>query len=145
MFAKAHPVQVNSFFSLNLAYNTLLIVQLCVHIGWNFERQPGVTKQQRIMRTLFEIGASLFCGMCVLKLGAVSLFVFASNTMLRVYLFRMQLFSVLLATFNGLVIFPLILATFGPKRVTQRHTRLNFLFRTNNVARSGSSRWKSNG
>jgi hypothetical protein len=70
------------------------------------------------MRTLFEIGASMLCGMVVVKLVAVSFFVFATNVMLRVYLFRVQVFSVLLATFNGLVMFPIVLAKFGPKRVS---------------------------
>jgi Niemann-Pick C1 protein len=114
IFKLKNPVEMNTIYVVNLVVCVGFTVQFCIHVAMNFERQKGLTKRERSMRTMFDIGSTVVKGMVAPKVIGIFVFLFSPNTVVRIYFFRMYLCMILIGQFNGLCTFPLILSKIGP-------------------------------
>jgi len=100
-------------FVVNLVTSLGFGVEFCNHIGMNFMRQSG-TRNERAMKALNEMGASVLVGIASTKFIGVIILAFAPSTLFKLYYFRMYLFIIVFGVFNGLMFLPTILSLFGP-------------------------------
>ena len=64
-------------------------------------------------RALEEFGGSVFTGIAITKFLGIMVLAFASSEIFVVYYFRMYFLLVLLGTFHGLCVLPVLLSVFG--------------------------------
>lgn len=103
---------LNSMTSMSMTISIGLLVDFVVHILFRYYEEPG-TRQQKTVAMLRTMGSSVLLGGTTTLLGTLPL-VFASSDALQI-VFVSFLGIVFLGVGHGLVLLPVLLATYGPE------------------------------
>lgn len=103
---------LNSMTSMSMTISIGLLVDFVIHILFRYYEEPG-SRQQKTVAMLRTMGSSVLLGGTTTLLGTLPL-VFASSDALEI-VFVSFLGIVLLGISHGLVLVPVLLATYGPE------------------------------
>jgi len=81
------------------------------------------TNDERVDKALSLMGSNVIVGIACTKFIGVVVLDFASVYIFKIYYFRMYLSIILIATFDGLMVMPMILRWCGPKRTKYVYKR----------------------
>jgi len=102
---------IDSVSVIQLVIAVGLSVDYSAHIGHNFMLQTG-TREERVVKTLGDIGSAVLCGAISTFLG-VMLLVLSKSYVFRV-LFQAFFLTVVLGVAHGLLLLPALLSVIGP-------------------------------
>jgi Niemann-Pick C1 protein len=118
-------IDINSISVTNMIMAIGLVVDATVHIVRTFGVQdPKLSRDQRVTRTLGELGTPILLGAITIILGVIPLGA-ASSQVFRVF-FKCFAFIVLIGWAHGLIFVPVLLSFIGP--VTFRNLEANSAF-----------------
>lgn len=112
-------VQINGVSVVNLITAVGLSVEFSVHIMLKFAGTKG-SRLERAKIAVSEMGSSVLVGITTTKFLGVSVLAFAPSPIFTLYYFRMYMAIIVLGSFHGLVILPLVLSLIGPKHANEK-------------------------
>jgi Niemann-Pick C1 protein len=121
-----YGVDVNAVFVVNIMTATGLCVEFLVHLVSTFAAGAraarakagggALSREARVAQATaatVEMGSSVVTGITLTKLVGVLILAFAPSQLFRLYYFRIYLGIIVMGAFHGLMLLPVLLATFG--------------------------------
>merc|ERR1712228_853558 len=102
---------IDSVSVIQLVIAVGLSVDYSAHVAHNFMKQSG-SRQERVVKTLGDVGAAVLCGGISTFLG-VMLLALSKSYVFRV-LFQTFFLTVLLGLAHGMLVLPAVLSLIGP-------------------------------
>ena len=113
-------IKVDTAASVLLSVALGLSVDYSAHIAHAFMTTPGKTRDERVKKTIVEIGPAVFNGGFSTYL-AFAILVFSNSYVFQVF-FKIFLLVVVFGLFYGLVCLPVVLSLIGPPPLATAHT-----------------------
>eukprot|EP00892_Ulva_mutabilis_P006437 jgi/Ulvmu1/4165/UM019_0144.1 len=106
-------IQLNAVSLVNIAMCAGIGLEFLSHIAHAFLTASG-TREQRVKVALQGKGAAVCSGIVLTKFVGVAMLAFSHTKIFDLYYFRMYMALVVIGTFHGLLLLPVLLALVGP-------------------------------
>jgi Niemann-Pick C1 protein len=115
-------IDLNAISLVNLLLSIAISIEFTGHLGVRFLNGFGADRDERAKEMMIEMVPPVFSGGVCTFLGIVAL---AGTTyrIFQVYYFRMYMLMLGVATFNGLILFPVLLSFIGPMNHPKNHPK----------------------
>lgn len=129
-FIPDYKVELNAVSAVNIVVAMGLSVEFTVHMIIFYCRGENKTKEERVIYSLKNIGASVLIGIMTTKIIGVFVLLFAPSKVFQIYYFRMYFFLILVGFFHGFILLPLFLTYVniagGTKNEVEASEELNY-------------------